>query len=165
MTLENPKNPRSPDDAQFRTVIQLMQLKRHEQPDAGFDARNAAAIRTRIAAGPERVSWGQRLWGLFEQTPSPALRYSMVTALVALVGLNVLTLTLQPDQATLPAVTNDAPALAQTAAEPMQLAQTNLAPETYAKPVFVFEYPASNRSPRGGLSIGPGPTVPVRYDF
>ena len=167
MKPENPKNPPdelSPDDAPFRNVIQLIQLKRHEQPDPGFDARNAAAIRTRLAALPERAGWAQRLWGLFEQAPAPALRYGLLTALVALVGLNVLNQSLSPNRATLPALTNQAPALAQ-AEEPVQLAQTNLAPDSYAKPVFVFEYPSSNRSPRGGLTIGPGPVMPVRYDY
>ena len=151
-------------DAQFQTVIQLLHLKRYEQPDADFDARNMAAIRTRIAALPERPSWAQRLWGLFEQTPAPALRYAMVTALVALLGINVLTLSLLPDQAPLATITNDSPAVAQTA-EPVQLAQTNQAAEPYAKPVFVFEYPASNRSPRGGVEYGNGPTMPVRFDY
>jgi len=152
-----------PQDDQFSEVVRLMRLKRYEQPDAGFDARNAAAIRTRIAALPERTSWLQRLWGLFEQTPAPALRYAAVTALVALVGVNVLTLSLSPSGETANLLTNEAPVMAQQDQAVMASA-TNDAIETYAKPVFVFEYPASNRALRGGgINYGTGPTVPVSF--
>lgn len=144
-------------------VVRLLRLKRYEQPDADFDARNAAAIRTRLAALPERVGWGQRLWGLFEQTPSPALRYAAVTALVALVGVNVLTLSLSPSRDTMSLMTNETPVLAQQAEAP-SVAPTNEMPETYSKPVFVFEYPAVRSAPQGGPQYGTGPAVPVRYE-
>lgn len=152
-----------PQDDSSSEVVRLLRLKRYEQPDAGFEARNAAAIRTRIAALPEHVSWGQRVWGWFEQTPSPALRYAMVTALVALVGINVLTLSLIPEREAVSLLTNEAPTLVQRDAPPT-VSPTNEAIETYAKPVFVFEYPASNLSPRGGVQYGTGPTTPVRFD-
>lgn len=145
-------------------VVRLLRLKRYEQPDADFDARNAAAIRTRLAALPERPGWGQRLWGLFEQTPSPALRYAAVTALVALVGVNVLTLSLTPPREAMSSMTNETPALAQQQAEAPSLAPTNDMPETYAKPVFVFEYPAIRSAPQGGTQYGTGPVVPVRFE-
>ena len=55
-----------PQDDSSSEVVRLLRLKRYEQPDAGFDARNAAAIRTRIAALPERVSQCHRVWGWLE---------------------------------------------------------------------------------------------------
>ena len=153
-----------PQDEQFSEVVRLMRLKRHEQPDQGFDARNAAAIRTRIAALPERVSWLQRLWGLFEQTPAPALRYAAVTALVALVGVNVLTLSLAPSREGAALLTNEAPVVAQRD-QGLPVSATNEAMETYAKPVFVFEYPASNRALHGGgMQYGTGPVLPVSFE-
>jgi hypothetical protein len=152
-----------PQDDAASEVTRLLRLKRYEQPDAGFDARVTAGIRTRIAALPERVSWGQRVWSWFEQTPAPALRYAMVTALVALVGINVLTLSLIPERDAVSRMTNEAPVIVQREDQPTA-APTNEAIETYAKPVFVFEYPASNLTPRGGVQYGTGPTVPVRFD-
>ncbi len=146
-------------------VIRLMRLKRYEQPDAGFEARNLAAIRTRLAALPERRSWAQRWWGLFEQTPSPALRYALVTVFLALLGVHLLRIDFQPGPEPLSGGGGGAPAVVRTVTEPLQVAQTNLAPEPHAKPVFVFEYPASNRLPRGGMQYGSGPAVPVRYDY
>jgi hypothetical protein len=164
MKREDQMKPESAtEEAQFRAVVQLMHLKRHEQPDPDFDARNAAAIRTRIAALPDHTSWLDRLWGVFEQTPAPAFRYAMATALVVLVGYSALNTTLMPGQTPLAVPTNDTPALAQ-AAEPVPMAQTNLAPESYGKPVFVFEAP-SNRSVGHGSQYGTGPAVPVRFDY
>lgn len=165
MKAESPKRPvgDSADEAQFKTVVQLLRMKRFEQPDEGFDARNAAAIRSQIAALPERLSWSERLWSVFERTPAPAFRYAMATVFVMLVGYGALTYTQIPDEALLATATNSAPAIAQVQT-PMEVAQTNEASELYSKPVFVFEAP-SNRPMRGGAQYGTGPTMPVRFDY
>ena len=146
-------------------VVKLLRLKRYEQPAADFDARNHAAIRTRLAALPERRGWAQRLWGLFEQTPAPALRYATVVALLALVSIQVFTVDFRSGSLPVATLTNETPALVQSVEDPLQVADTNLTPEPMVKPVFVFEYPASNRSPRGGMQYGTGSTMPVRYDY
>ena len=155
-------NPDREDE--FSEVVQLLRLKRYEQPDAGFDARNAAAIRTRIAALPGRTSWADRLWNLFGTAPTPAFRYALATVVVLGVSISALTYRQFPGASPLAAVTNDAPVLAQTAVSSPVVAQTNEAPELYRKPVFVFEAP-SNRAPLRGTQYGPGPTQPVRFNY
>jgi hypothetical protein len=49
--------------------------------------------------------------GVLRTDPFPALRYAAVTALVALVGVNVLTLSLTPPRDAVSRMTNEAPAL------------------------------------------------------
>ncbi len=156
-----PKDPAN--EGEFSEVVQLLRLKRYEQPDGGFEARNAAAIRTRIAALPGRVAWADRLWHLFGAAPTPAFRYALATAVVVVVSISALTYQQFPGTSPLAAVTNDAPVLAQ-AEVPSPVAQTNEATELYSKPVFVFEAP-SNRSPQRGNQYGPGPTQPVRFNY
>ena len=117
-----------PDDpageGEFNDVVQLLRLKRYEQPDGGFDARNAAAIRTRIAALPGRTSWADRLWNLFGTAPTPAFRYALATAVVLVVSISALTYRPFPGSSPLAAATNDAPVLAQAELR-SPVAQTN----------------------------------------
>ena len=153
-----PHDPaRDTEEERFQSVVQLLRLKRYEQPGPGFEARNAAAIRTRIAALPERpASW----WEGWLTRPAPALRYVTAALVVLLVGVGLLRLQRPADQPDWATAIREAPALAE-AAPP---APTNDMADTYSKPVFVFEAP-SNRAPRGGADYGTGPALPVRYDY
>ncbi len=139
-------------------VVNLMGLKRYEQPAAFFDTRNLAAIRSRIEQERSR-GWAARIWGLLEAGPAPALRYALAVAVVAMIGANVLLLQYLPS---LNGMSEQAAEPQASVAASAQAASTNDSLEPFgAKPVFVFEYP-SNRHPTRGPQIAPG-AVPVSF--
>ena len=141
-------------------VCKLISLKKYEQPDPGFEARSLDRIRNSIYEIEEKRQHRWSFLSIFETGPIPALRYALAVAVLALTGLNFVSVQNLP---TLPAVVMEEPApvfeMSVAAA-----ADTNPAVEIELAPAAPFLFASSNRQP-GRVQYGPGPSVPVSYGF
>ena len=143
-----------------RSVRLLMALKRHEKPDAGFETRCLGAIRTRIAELDvaeqlQPVTWWERLVG----SPVSSLRYGLATVLVLLIGLQVVSISEFP-------VLQPAPqaSIEQPAAPARFAAATNLPADAGLRALPLLVASPSNVD-AGGISYGPGSSMPVNYEY
>ena len=141
-------------------VCKLISLKKYEQPDPGFEARSLARIRNSIYEIEEQRQRGWRFWEIFESGPIPALRYALAVAVLALTGLNLVSVQNLP---TLQSVVMDEPA---PAYEPQTtlVQDTNPPANVNIVPSAPFLLASSNRQP-GTVQYGPGPSVPVSFGF
>jgi len=141
-------------------VCKLISLKKYEQPDPGFEGRSLDRIRNSIFEIEDRRHRRWDFLRIFETGPVPALRYALAVAVLALTGLNFVSVQNLP---TLEAVVMDEPV---PVFEPRAVASadTNPAVEVDAAPPAPFLFASSNRQP-GRVQYGPGPSVPVSFGF
>lgn len=145
-----------------RSVRLLMSLKRHEHPAAGFETRCLGAVRQRIAEldvleNERPTSIWERLFG----APVSSVRYALATVLVLLIGLQVVSISefpvVQPPATAMSAPTPSAPAERFAAA-------TNLPTDPGLRVMPMLLAGPSNAG-SGGISYGPGPSMPVNYEY
>lgn len=150
--------------AQARMVVQLVSLKRFEQPDPGFEARSLVLIRQAIEEQEAQPrGWWQKTLDLLGAETLPAFRYAMTMVVVGLIGMNMFS------------VQNLAPISSSTPIDPLHfrpaqpirplaLASTNLSPSGHlsAELPIVFLPPSNSgiRAPQYGI----GGTLPVSFE-
>jgi hypothetical protein len=145
------------------TLCKLISLKRHETPDPGFDHRCLAAIERGLDAYEEQPrAWGQRIWGLFDLVPAPALRYAMAAAIVALIALQVITVQ------KIHSIESPVNGMVETTIiveQPLLAADTNPSAPAVAelRPAGIILV-ASNFQPNG-MQYGPGPSRLVGFEY
>jgi hypothetical protein len=148
------------------TVARLVSLKKFEAPDPGFEARSLARIRTSLYAMEEERAQGWSIWKLFDRQNVAAYRYAMAAMVLFVGGLYMVSLTSVPTVDPLamqePAAVPEAPS-APPAVElaPAPANQDSNAAAIAAVPVLLA---FSNARP-GRVEYGPGPSMPVRYDY
>lgn len=158
---------------QAESLCKLLSLKRFEQPDSGFEARNLANTMRRIRNLDSEPAAGWSLWDWLAM-PHPVLRYSAAAFVAALVGVNVYLAVRSPDQGSTAAPDQIAPSRPVTAAVEAPVPQMPAAAEfaqatptqALAPSQDVFAIAASNReNSSGGVQYGPGPSTPVNYNY
>lgn len=140
------------------TVRRLLALKRHEQPDDHFETRLLARVREEIAGTVPGRRWLPG-WLADRWTPSYGYAAAAAAALI-LVAVRWLPPAAGPGAAGAPVIADQPPA-------PAAPAPALRGPEPARAPVeYVSSVPVAPTNPgTGGIRYGPGPSVPVRYDY
>ena len=100
---------------QAMALVQLVALKRFEQPDSAFETRNLARIRAAIRdMDPSPRPWWSSVLDLLAGPSLPVLRYAAAAVMVGLIGIHWLSVR---NLAPLPAAALDAA----SAVEPLSL--------------------------------------------
>ena len=139
-------------------VRQLMALKRYEQPAPNREARTLAAIHTRVAAQWAAAGWWQNaLTRWYDERFQPVRLTLAAAAVLLLLGGGYYLV--QPLGSSGPA--RPAPALALEDQRPRPRPDSPAPAVTGLPPMLIA---ASNREP-ARMDYGPGPSMPVKYDY
>jgi hypothetical protein len=144
--------------ARVVSLCQLMSLKNYEQPDAAFETRLLAKVQSGIRDWEEQPrGFGERLWAIFADGQIPALRYAMAVMVVALIGLNMISVQNMP---TLPSSSIEARRPEQKPAAVAAVESTN----RYFNPSLPVVFLQSNAQP-SGIQYGTGPSRLVGFEY
>jgi len=141
------------EQAQQRGMRQLMALRRFERPDVHFETRNLARVREAVAATAlEESSWLGRVGGWIS-TPLPSFQYALGVVMVGLAAAYLVVMPPLNESST----DTDLAVLATTTPPTNSVIEYHMAAQTLP--------PAEPG--RGSLHIeyGPGPSVPVNYQY
>jgi hypothetical protein len=174
----NPELKRQVD--QLVMVSKIISLKRYEQPHATCEQRCVNAVTARIEELQDASAWTKLTGWFADEQPAARWVYGMAALLICAVGISF-ALRENPvgtDMAAVPEVpviqTDVAPEVVETLAEvtPVvvepaeEVAIATADFPAFEKPLIVLQVNATNPQPSSrGMSFGPGPSVPVSFEY
>lgn len=138
-------------------VRQLLAIKQYERPSPGVEERIAADVVRAVRAAPPSESaespWSAFAWLL--RSPAPAMSFAVAALMIALVTMQIMNMPeLQPAE-------QPAAGVANVGTQPSATTPTPMLAREEAPPVLQV---VSNRG-AGRVEYGPGPSVPVSFDY
>jgi len=165
---------------QLILVSKLISLKRYEQPHATCAERCVNAVTARIKEQQNASAWTRLTEWFADEQPAARWAYGMAALFICAVGISF-ALRENPVGAEVAAVpevpviqADVAPEVVEVLAEvtpPVSEPAENVAVATadfpaFEKPLIVLQVNATNPQPTSrGMSFGPGPSVPVSFEY